>query len=262
VAVAERHAVDGRPTGDDSPGGQAEGWPRQVRELLLHANEQATSLRAERRALVARVAELEKTVDAAKASTRRLRARIAELEKAATPSPSPTRPSDGQWLATVADRTAHALRSGHEAAQSLVERARHRCVEIEQAALHEAADIRRRADAEAQKILTVAQYDAEGLLQGAQASGEELLAHARQLRDRAIAQFAERRAALQQEIDQLEARRITLLETYAAIKSSVDEAIRALEGQPRGPSPRTRARAFVEWLRDPEPGDAVNASAR
>ncbi|MDQ4098024.1 MAG: hypothetical protein M3144_09180 [Actinomycetota bacterium] len=217
-----------------------------------------------------RVAELESSLRATEANNRLLKSRIAELQQARTEQVAAPPGPNNEWLAGVADRSAHALRSSQEAARRLVERARRRAHEIEQAALHDAADIRKRAEAEAQRILTVANYDAEGLLQGAQASSEELLAHAKRMRDRAMAQFAERRAALQEEIDRLEARRVGLLETFASLKTSVDEAIEALEPPPaeRPPrqrpaagTPRRRAAALLEWLRA-EVGDVRSTGDR
>ncbi len=235
--------------GTDASTGGLEGWPAEVSELLFHANEESKALRAERRSLRARIAELENELRGVKAKNQRLSARMGELQQALLEKDTKARPSDEEWIAGVADRTAHALRSSQEVAQGIIQRARQRALEIEHAALQEASEIKKRAEAEAQRTLTVANYDAEGLLQGAQASSEELLSQARKVRDRALAQFAERRAALQEEIDRLEARRVGLLETYAAIKDSVDEAIHTLESAPAARSNRKAGRALREWWR-------------
>lgn len=229
---------------------QQEEWPGEVRDLLRHANQQARSLREERRTLLDRVAGLEKELRAAAGENARLNARVRELERANHERERTANGPNEQWLSGVADRSAHALRSSQEVARQLVGRARQRAGEIEQAALHDAAEIRKRAETDAQRILTVANYDAEGLLQGAQASSEELLAEARKVRDRTVAQFAERRAALQAEIDRLEARRVGLLETYAAMKPVVDEAIEILEGRPPNGTHR-QGRALLGWWRTP-----------
>ena len=243
---------------DEGPAGENEGWPGEVRDLLRHANEQTRALRAERRTLLERVAALEKKVSAATSENARLKARLRDVERANDERDRKTSGPNEQWLAGVADRSAHALRSSQETAHGLVERARQRADEIEHVALRDAAAIRKRAETDAQRILTVANYDAEGLLQGAQASSEELLAEARKARDSAVAKFKERRAALQAEIDRLEARRIGLLETYAAMKTVVDEAIDTLEGGPaRGRPPR----ALRSWWRGGAPGEGPDPDA-
>lgn len=242
-------AAFGAPVDLDRSTESGEDWPAEVSELLLQANEESSMLRAERRALRKRVGELENELRALKAKNHKLTARMGELQHALSQKETKSRTPNEQWFAGVADRTAQTLRSSQEAAQNLVERARQRALEIEHAALQEATEIKKRAEAEAQRIVTVANYDAEGLLQGAQASSQELLSQARKVRDRALAQFAERRAALQDEIDRLESRRVGLLETYAAIKTSVDEAIHTLEGAPTGRSPRRPGRTLREWWR-------------
>jgi cell division septum initiation protein DivIVA len=178
----------------DPPVEAEDGWPGEVRELLQKANGEVSALRAERRVLMARVADLEKSLRAVEANNRLLKSRMSEMQHARNEQAAAPPNPNNQWLAGVADRTAYALRSSQEMARGVVERARRRAREIEQVALQEAADIRKRAEVEAERILTVANYDAEGLLQGAQASSEELLSEAGRLRDRAMAQFAERRA--------------------------------------------------------------------
>ena len=233
---------------DERLADEQEEWPGEVRNLLHDANEQARALRQERRSLLDRVANLEKSLRAAAAENAGLTARLRELEQARSERGRAPASTNDQRFAGVADRSAHALRSSQEVARGLVERARQRAAEIEQTALRDAAEIRKRAETDAQRILTVANYDAEGVLQGAEASSEELLAEARKERDRAMAQFAQRRAALQAEIDRLESRRIGLLETYAALKTIVDEAIETLEGHPSTGAHRP-GRALLGWWR-------------
>jgi chromosome segregation ATPase len=254
-------AVSGGADGRAGEQDDQEEWSGEVRDLLRHANEQARALRGERRTLLDRVARLEKNLQAATAENAQLTARLRELERANRGQKGTPAGSNEQWLAGVADRSAHALRSSQEAARQLVERARQRAGEIEQAALRDAAEIRKRAETDAQRAVTVANYDAEGLLQGAQASSEELLAEARKVRDRAVAQFAERRAALQAEIDRLESRRVGLLETYAAMKPIVDEAIEILEGEPPREGHRP-AWALRTWRRGTPSGEGVGGPSR
>lgn len=210
--------------------GKAHGWPQEVRKLLFEANQEASALRSERRNLLARVAELERRLDGANIRIAELTGEVTHLEQERRQADVPAaRPSDEQWLHDVTDRTTTALRSSQELAQSVAERAHQRATEIEESALREAAAIRRRAEAQAAKVLNVAQYDAEGLLQAAQSSAEELLREAHKQQKEVAARLRRRREALQQEIDRLEVRRLRLLETYAAIRRPVEEAIRTLE---------------------------------
>jgi cell division septum initiation protein DivIVA len=235
--------------GARSPGGD---WPQEVRQLLQNMNREASALRAERRALTARVTELEQQLASAVADRRRLASRVLQLEQLeqkAREAPPSEQKSDDQWLAEVTDRTAYTLRSAQEAAQRLIARAKGRATEIEQAAAREAAEIRKRAEAEAEKLLLVAHYDAEGLLQGAQASGEEILARARERQETMLSRLQERRAALQAEIDELEAGRLSLLQRYAKIKASVGHAIHALEGDSSVNSQARPPSAGGHWAR-------------
>jgi cell division septum initiation protein DivIVA len=212
-------------------------WPEEFRNLLLQANEEADRLRDERRALAARVTELEAELEKARKRGRELAGRLEETRRQ---KPQALRGSD-DWLAEVTDRTTTALKSGQEVAQNLVERARQRAAEIERAAAQHAAEVRQRAEAEANRMLQVAQLDAEGVLQGAQASAGELLTEAQRVRDSAVASFNERHRAMQDEIARLDAQRLKLLETCAALRSPIEEAIRTLErGSAAGPQPRRR----------------------
>lgn len=229
---------DSRLDAEDA-GDKAHGWPQEVRKLLFEANQEASALRSERRNILARVAELERRLAGANTRIAELSGEVAQLEQERRQVEVPTaRPADEQWLHDVTDRTTTALRSSQELAQSVTERAHQRATEIEESALREAAAIRRRAEAQAAKILNVAQYDAEGLLQAAQSSAEELLKEAHKQQKEVAARLRRRRETLQQEIDRLEVRRLRLLETYAAIRRPVEEAIRTLEqGAERPPAP-------------------------
>lgn len=241
-----------RVDGDDAE--VADGWPQEVRKLLFDAHEDASALRSERQALLARAADLESRLDAAQSQVAALTAEVARLRArprrppaapAAPPSKAPARP-DERWLSDVADRTTTALRSGQETAQSLVDRAGQRAREIEQAAAQESAAMRARAEAQASRTVKLAHYDAEGVLQGAQASAEELLGEARKAAGEVMAQLHRRRDALTREIETLEARRLGLLQACAAIRRPVEEAIRTLERA--GADPRPPARSPREAL--------------
>lgn len=266
--------------GAPDPPGAGGRWPDDVKDLLVHANDEAQSLRTERVALTARIAELEAQLAKSESTRVRLAARLKELQGALQRRPDsqaerqqqlsarssePGRPRpDDQWLTGVVEQTAHVLRSGQKAAQAVVQRARSHAEEIEQAAHRNAAEIRTRAEAEAEKILSVAQFDAESVLEGARSSGRELLAEVQQVRQRAVAQFRQKTAAMQAEIDELEARRISLLQTYAAMRRPVEDAMRVLESaagdRPNSPA-RPRGRAVLHWLMnaDPPPGEETGA---
>jgi cell division septum initiation protein DivIVA len=181
----------------------ADGWPAEVRQLLQNMDREATSLRAERRALSARVAELEQQLAMAEADTKRLADQVAELQARARAVPPVERQTNERWVTDVTENAAVTLRSAQEAAQRTVRRAKERATEIEQTALQEAAELRKRAEAQAEKLLLVAQYDAEGLLQGAQASAEEILVRARQRSERVLTALEERRASVEAEIQSL-----------------------------------------------------------
>jgi cell division septum initiation protein DivIVA len=218
-----------RPTVADSLGGAA--WPDEVRDWLEQLNQEATTLRAERRQLAAKVAALEHQLSEATSRQQRLSKRAADLERGMRRPPEQPG-SREDWLTSVTDRTAHALRSGQEAAHRVVEQARQRAAQIEQSARQEAAEIQERAAAEARKIVMVAQYDAEGILQAAHASGEELLRHAARLRDEGLAELTQRQAALQAEIRRLEQARLALLESFAAIKESTESILKRESSDP------------------------------
>ncbi len=204
----------------------------QITGLLHQAEAEAKVLRAERRSLAQRVDALERELRAAETRNEQLGARVAELEHASREQGTKDRASNQERPGGVIDPTVHALRSSQKAANDLVERARQRAREIEHSAVQNADQIRKRAEAEAQRALSAANRDAGVLLRGAQASSEELLGEAREARARAAAQLADRRTALEEEVNRLEARRIELLESFAAIKSDVDEAIHTLESGP------------------------------
>lgn len=244
-------------------GGAADRWPQEVRKLLFEAHEEAAQLRSEREMLLTRGTDLERRLEAAQAQVKALADQVARLERQAQrPQPAqplPERPQrqpqpqpQSRWLGEVADRTAAALRSGQETAQSLVERANRRAQEIERSALQDAAAIRAKAEAEATRVMRMADYDAEGVLQGAQASAEELLGEARKAAAEVMAELYRRRDALTRDIDALEGRRLSLLRACAGIRKPVDEAIRALEqAGPDGARPggqRSMARGAREAL--------------
>lgn len=259
--VPTENGAIGSRSRNEPPPVRADGGPAEVRDLLKRAYDEAAVLRSERRSLTAQLADVEQALAVSESRAQRLMARVAQLERHRCPAAASGSPPDGRSIAGAAGRTALALRSGQEVAESLVERARQRAKDIEQSALEEAEQIRKRADAEAKQIVAVAQYDAEGVLQGAQASGEELLAHARQLRREAMSRFAARRAALQQEIERLEHRRLGLLKTCAAIKGPVDEAISILNGQ-QGAAP-SAGRNLLSWWQDVSArGRAARSGAR
>jgi len=254
--VESRHVEGGDASASD-------GWPQEVRKLLFEAHQDASALRSERQALLARASDLESRLEAAHGQVADLTGQVARLQAeararrparapAATP-PAPARPApsspEQRWLSDVTDRTASALRSGQEAAQTLVERARQRAKAIEQAAAQESAALRERADAQASKVLRLANYDAEGVLQGAQAAAEELLAEARKAAQEVMGELHRRRDRITREIEAMEARRMSLLQACAAIRRPVDEAIRTLERA--GADPRPPARS---------PKDAISAA--
>lgn len=235
-----------------------DGWPQEVRKLLFEAHQEASALRAERQALLARTADLESRLESARSEVAALTERVATLQarppRRARPTPPPPEPPqhrpDQRWLSDVADRTATALRSGQETAQSLVERASQRAKELEEGALHEAAAIRSRADAQATRVLRLAHYDAEGVLQGAQASAEELLGEARKAAGELMAELHRRREVLLREIEGLDARRVSLLQACASIRRPVEEAIRALErgGEQQRPPARSPREALTSAI--------------
>lgn len=237
-----------------------DGWPQEVRKLLFEAHEDAAALRSERQALLARATELERRLEAAQRQVAALTDEVSRLRArprrapAPPPAPAPATATDDRWLNDVADRTAGALRSGQETAQSLVERARRRATEVEHAALEESAAIRARADAEAARMLKLANYDAEGVLQGAQASAEELLGEARKAAREVMAELHRRRDVLTRDIELLEARRVSLLQACAGIRRPVDDAIRTLEragvdARPPARSPREALSAAITTAR-------------
>ncbi len=245
---------------------RGEGWPQEVRRLLFDASQEAAELRAERRRLVGRVGELERELHAAAARLAAMSRQITTLEKErAARAAAARRPQQQQWLTDVADQAATALRSSQEQAIGVVERARQRAAELERAAQEEAAGIRRRAETEAAKLLNVAQFDAEGLLQGARESSEELLAQVRAKAETQMAELGRRRSALEAELARLEAHRVALLDTFAALRRPVDEAARLLEegGRTRRPpfagpiASRIRgaARSWGESAADPDADD-------
>jgi len=246
-------------------GGAADRWPQEVRKLLFEAHEEAAQLRSEREMLLNRGTDLERRLEAAQAQVKALVDQVARLERQAQrprpAQPLPERPQrqpqpqpqpQSRWLGEVADRTAAALRSGQETAQSLVERAGRRAQEIERSALQDAAAIRAKAEAEAARVMRMADYDAEGILHGAQASAEELLGEARKAAAEVMTELYRRRDALTRDIDALEGRRLSLLRACAGIRKPVDEAIRALEqAGPEGARPggqRGMARGAREAL--------------
>ncbi len=236
----------------------ATAWPDEVRDWLEQLNREATNLRAERRQLLGRVAALEKQLTEATARHRDLTTHAANLERALRRRPEPTGREDN-WLSSVADRTAHALRTGQEAAHRIVEQARERAAQIEQRARQEAAQLYERAEAEAQKIVMVAQYDAEGILQAAHASGEELLRHAARLRDESIAELGQRKAALQAEVRRLQETRGALLESFVAIKESAESVLKSETAEPSTVTPGgLLPQRFAAWLRRGPGSRALN----
>jgi cell division septum initiation protein DivIVA len=241
--------------------GTARAWPVEIRDWLDRATREANELRGERRRLIARVSELERDLEQANAKRRALEDQVTDLRQRLRDQRAPDAGPD-RWLADVTDRTAQTLRSGQEVAQGIVERAGRRAQAIERAARKEAAEIRSRAEAEAQNILMVTQYDAEGLLQAARASGEELLAEAKGLQQRALAELANRRKAIEQDIHRLEAGRLELVETYGAIRSSVDAALSTLTGEIEPRPMRTIQDRLIDWWRrdrePPEPDPNVS----
>ena len=246
--------VESRRAGGDE-GGAADGWPQEVRKLLFEAHQDASALRSERQSLLARAADLENRLEAAQSDVAELTRQVARLQsqaqaqarsqRAAQARPSApaaaASPAVQRWLSDVTDRTASALRSGQETAQTLVERARQRAKTMEQAAVQESAALRERAEAEASRVVRLAHYDAEGILQGAQAAAEELLVEARKAAQEVMGELHRRRDGLRGEIEALEARRVSVLQACAAIRRPIEEAIRALERGGADPHPPARS---------------------
>ena len=156
-----------------------------------------------------------------RARNRDLMLRVGELEQHLSER---RRLTDEQLLAELPGRTARALRSAQEVGDEIIQRANEQAAVIEREAAELAAEARRSADADAKSILRDAELDAEAQVEAARAAGKDIVMQARAVRERILSDLAARQAALEEEIERLQAGRDHLLDAYFAVKRTFDEA--------------------------------------
>ena len=156
-----------------------------------------------------------------RARNRDLMLRVGELEQHLSER---RRLTDEQLLAELPGRTARALRSAQEVGDEIIQRANEQAAAIAREAAELAAEARRSADADAKSILRDAELDAEAQVEAARAAGKDIVMQARAVRERILADLSARQAALEEEIERLQAGRDHLLDAYFAVKRTFDEA--------------------------------------
>ena len=162
--------------------------------------------------------------EALRTRNRKLMSRVSELERSMGAG---RRMTEDQLLAELPGRTARVLRSAQEVGEEIIQRSKERAAVMEQEARQHAADVRWRAEAEANSMLKQAEQDAQAQVSAARSSGRDMVIQAKELRERILADLSQRQAALELEIEQLQAGRDRLFEAYAAVKRTFDEATSA-----------------------------------
>ncbi|WCO67560.1 DivIVA domain-containing protein [Iamia majanohamensis] len=196
-----------------------------------------------------------RAVEAAEEAAARLRAEAeaeatatreaAEQERAAAQEEAATVRSEADEAATATRAAADAVlgertAEAEAAAAELVAQGRVDADAIREAAEGEAADIRARAEADRDAL---------------QDEGREMVAEAQRVRERMLADLSRRRKAARVQLEQLQAGRDRLLESYEAVQREVDAATSGL----RSALPEARQAAEAARVRaEAEPADSVD----
>src|SRR4051794_19942418 len=189
---------------------------------------------------------LKKVADELSAHRQREQELRKALEDARAPAPKPELDEE-TITAALGEETTRILRSAREASADMRAKAEERVARMVQEADDHGARLRveaenllakrvEEADEVAANIRAAAEADAKAMrdhadaeLEAARARGKEMVAEAQAVRERVISDLARRRRAAQIQIEQLLGGRDRLLETYKAVRRTLDDVTTELD---------------------------------
>lgn len=236
--------------------------PDQVRVFLGQVAAELAALQERERLLIERVAAAEAKAAEAEAAA-----------EAAIAAAVPAEPGEAELTAALGKEAGRVLAAAKEAGAEIRATAEQQATRMHRDAREEAARLRAeaervaearaaeaeslanalRADAEeaAAEIRAEAERQSEVAIDAAADRGREMVKEAQAVRERILRDLARRRRTAHQQLEQLRAGRERLLETYAVIRSIMDDATAELAVAEV--EARAAAEAAVVQLDEPEP---------
>ncbi|HSL56416.1 MAG TPA: DivIVA domain-containing protein [Acidimicrobiales bacterium] len=190
--------------------------------IVAAARDAATEIRAKAEAKVAALVreardEAARTTASAEAV---LRARTAEAEAEAAGLREKAQRDRDEMIAAAEARAA-ALRAEAEAA---AEALRAEAVRVRDEAAADAARLRDEIELEVERRRSDAEEAATAAVEAARLEGREMVAEAQAVRERILTDLARRRRAARAQLEQLRAARERLVEAYAVVRRTLDDA--------------------------------------
>jgi DivIVA domain-containing protein len=236
--------------------------PDQVRVFLGQVAAELAALQERERLLIERVAAAEAKAAEAEAAA-----------EAAVAAAVPVEPGEAELTAALGKEAGRVLAAAKQAGAEIRAAAEQQATRMHRDAREEAARVRAEAErvaearaAEAESLANALRADAEeaaaeiraeaerrteAAIDAAAERGREMVKEAQAVRERILRDLARRRRTAHQQLEQLRAGRERLLETYAVIRSIMDDATAELAVAEV--EARAAAEAAVVQLDEPEP---------
>ncbi len=243
--------------------------PDQVRVFLGQVAAELAALQERERLLIERVAAAE--ANAAAAESKAVETEAAA--EAAVAAAVPPDPGEAELMAALGKEAGRVLATAKEAGAEIRTTAEQHAARVHREAREEATRLRAEAErvaegrtAEAESLANALRADAEEAaaetraeaerqstvaIEAAQERGREMVREAQAVRERILRDLARRRRTALQQVEQLRAGRERLLETYAVVRSIMDDATAELAVAEV--EARAAAEAAVVQLDEPEP---------
>jgi DivIVA domain-containing protein len=189
-------------------------------------------------------------LNSASARERELSARVRDLEEQAHRPILP--PSDDDLIKALGEETARVLGQARESALEL----RNKAEDHARRVVREAQETARELRATTQQAVEQKTREAEDAARG---RAKEIVTEARTVRDRVLEDLGERKAALEQQIEELRQGRGRLVETYELVERALAHARRVIEQEPSAPPVVPEAPAAPAVAEAPEAAAAAPA---
>ena len=191
-------------------------------------------------------------LSSAAARERELNVRVRDVEEQSRRPVLP--PSDDDLIKALGEETARVLGQARESAMEL----RNKAEEHARRVVREAQETARELRATTQQAVETKTREAED---AARNRAKEIVTEARTVRERVLEDLGARKAALEQQIDELRQGRGRLVETYELVERALAHARRVIEQEPSVPPVVPEAPASAEVLAAPEAEAAPPAPA-
>lgn len=194
-------------------------------------------------------------LSSAAARERELNARVRDLEERSRRPVLP--PSDDDLIKALGEETARVLGQARESAMEL----RNKAEEHARRVVREAQETARELRATTQQAVETKTREAED---AARNRAKDIVTEARTVRERVLEDLGERKAALEQQIEELRQGRGRLVETYELVERALAHARRVIEQEPSAPpvvpeAPASAETPAPETVAAPEPAPAPPA---